>query len=159
MQLTGTSKSNNFVGSQIQLNMKNRNTFKGAELLDISLAGGFEKQVGGDQASTNGTTLTGDINLYVPRFIVPFKIINPRTEFVPRTKFNLGSEFLNRSDLYRLDAVRGGLGYVWRQNTKVEHDLTLLKFTYTQPSTITPIPTPSSGRIMHFNRHLKSNSL
>ena len=138
LQLTGTSKSNNFVGSQIQINMKNRNFLKGAELLDIALAGGFEKQVGGDQASTNGTTLTGDINLYVPRFIVPFKIINPSTEFVPRTKFNLGFEFLNRSDLYRLDAVRGGLGYVWRQTTKVEHDLTLFGFTYTQPSNITP---------------------
>jgi outer membrane protein assembly factor BamA len=138
LQLTGTSKSNNFVGSQIQINMKNRNFLKGAELLDIALAGGFEKQVGGQQYSTNGTTLTGDVSLYVPRFIVPFRIINPHTEFVPRTKFNIGFEFLNRKDLYRLDAVRGGLGYVWRQTSKIEHDFTLLGFSYTQPSNITP---------------------
>ncbi|MHA4843430.1 translocation and assembly module lipoprotein TamL [Flavitalea antarctica] len=137
-QLNGTSKSNNFVGSQIQINMKNRNFLRGAELLDISLAGGFEKQVGGQQYGTNGTTLTGDINLFVPRFIVPFRIINPRTEYVPRTRFNLGFEFLNRKDLYRLDAVRGGLGYVWRESRKIEHDLSLLGFTYTQPSNITP---------------------
>ncbi len=137
-QLAGNSKSNNFVGSEVKITAKNRNFLKGAELLDIALAGGFEKQVGGTQFSTNAYSLTGDINLYVPRFIVPFRIINPRTEFVPRTRFNLGYEFLNRSDLYRLHAIRGGLGYVWRESDKIEHNLTLLGFSYVQPSRITP---------------------
>jgi outer membrane protein assembly factor BamA len=138
LQLSGNSKSNNFVGSELQLSMKNRNWLKGAELLDIVLAGGFEKQVGGTQFSTNAYSLTGDINLYVPRFIVPFRIINPNTPFVPRTKFNIGYEFLSRSDLYRLQAVRGGLGYVWKQTEKIEHNLTLLGFSYVSPSRITP---------------------
>jgi len=136
--VSGSSKSNNFIGSEVQLQMKNRNFLKGAELLDIALAGGFEKQVGGTQYSTNAYSLTGDINLYVPRFIVPFRLINPHTPFVPRTKFNLGYEFLNRSDLYRLHAIRGGLGYVWRETDKIEHNLTLLGFSYIQPSRITP---------------------
>ncbi|HMF73198.1 MAG TPA: BamA/TamA family outer membrane protein, partial [Flavitalea sp.] len=47
-------------------------------------------------------------------------------------------EFLNRSDLYRLHAIRGGLGYVWRETDKIEHNLTLLGFSYIQPSRITP---------------------
>ena len=138
-QVSGNSKSSNFVGSEVQINMKNRNFLKGAELLDIALAGGFEKQVGGgDQLARNAFSLSGDVNLYVPRFIVPFRLINPHTPFVPRTKFNLGYEFLNRSDLYRLHALRGGLGYVWRETDKIEHNLTLLGFSYVQPSKITP---------------------
>jgi outer membrane protein assembly factor BamA len=137
-QVTGSSKSNNFVGSEVQIRAKNRNLKRGAELLDIAVGAGFEKQVGGQQVSRNAYSLTGEANLYVPRFIVPFRIINPRTEFVPRTKFSVGYEFLNRSELYRLHAVRGGFGYVWKETEKIEHDLTMFGFSYVQPSRITP---------------------
>lgn len=140
-QVSGNSKSNNFVGSQVQLNMKNRNLLRGAELLDLTVAGGFETQVGGktdSTASTNAWSLTGDFNLYVPRFIVPFRIINPRTTFVPRTKFNLGYEFLNRADLYSLESIRGGFGYVWKETEKITHDLTMFGFNSVRPLRITP---------------------
>jgi outer membrane protein assembly factor BamA len=139
-QVSGNSKSNNFVGSEVRLNMKNRNLLRGAELLDLTVAGGFETQVGGKTttASQNAWSLTGDFNLYVPRFIVPFRIIDPKTPFVPRTKFNLGYEFLNRADLYSLESIRGGFGYVWKETEKITHDLTMLGFNSVRPTKITP---------------------
>ncbi len=45
--VTGTSKSNNFVGSEVKLTQTTRNLFRGAEQLDVSVSGGFETQVSG----------------------------------------------------------------------------------------------------------------
>jgi hemolysin activation/secretion protein len=89
------------------------------------------------QTSTNAWSFTGDFNLYIPRFIVPFRLIDPITPFVPRTRFNLGFELLNRPQLYTLRGLRGGFGYVWKESEKIEHDLTMVGFNYVQPSNIT----------------------
>src|SRR5690606_29873807 len=40
-QVTGTSKSNNFIGSELKITHTNRNLFRGAEQLITSLGGGF----------------------------------------------------------------------------------------------------------------------
>lgn len=58
--VTGTSKSNNFVGSEVKLTQTTRNVFRGAEILDISASGGFETQVSGKSAQNlNSYSLTG----------------------------------------------------------------------------------------------------
>ena len=41
------SKSNNFTGPRMNLSILNRNTFKGAELLNLNMAGSFEAQLSG----------------------------------------------------------------------------------------------------------------
>jgi outer membrane protein assembly factor BamA len=137
LQLNGNSKSNNFVGSEIKLQMLNRNVFRGAEQLDINLGGGFETQVGGNQLSTNAYTINGEVGLNFPRFVSPFKIINPRTGFVPKTRIALAYEFLNRKDLYNLTAIRGSFGYNWKRNNYWEHGFQPFSFSYALPSNIT----------------------
>ncbi|MBC7615385.1 MAG: hypothetical protein H7202_04905, partial [Pedobacter sp.] len=42
--VTGTNKSNNFVGSEVKITHTTRNLFRGAEILDVSASGGFETQ-------------------------------------------------------------------------------------------------------------------
>ncbi len=140
LELNGNSKSNNFIGSEVSLRMINRNLMRGAEKLDISLGGGFENQVGGGttQLSTRSLTLNGEVGLSFPRFISPFRIINPRTPFVPNTRMAVGYEILKRSGLYTLKAVRGNYGYNWKQNNYWEHIFLPLNFNYVLPSNITP---------------------
>jgi len=138
VQLSGSSKSNNFVGSEINVQLTNRNLFRGAEALEVHVGGGFETQVGGNQLSTNSYTLTGEVALNVPRFVSPFRLINPRTPYVPRTRVSLSYEQLSRTNLYTLRALRLGWGYSWQKNRYWEYTLTPLNISYTLPGNITP---------------------
>ncbi|HEY8389211.1 MAG TPA: hypothetical protein VIK74_11430, partial [Parasegetibacter sp.] len=137
LQVNGSSKSNNFVASELRLQMKNRNWFRGAEMLELNFGGGYETQIGGEQLSTNSYTLNGDINVYFPSFVSPFKLINPRIPFVPRTRISAGFELLNRANLYTLRAIKGSYGYNWRQSTRIEHTFNPFTMSYTQPDNIT----------------------
>jgi hypothetical protein len=50
-ELSGNSKSNNFVGSELSINYRNLNVFKSAEILEAKITGGFDTQVGGEQTT------------------------------------------------------------------------------------------------------------
>lgn len=138
LQLSGSTKSNNFVGSELKLKMLNKNLFRGAESLEFNLSGGFETQVGGNQLSTNSYTLKSEVILSFPRFVSPFKFINPRTPFVPRTRIGMSYEQLSRTDLYTLRALRAGLSYDWQKNSHWENIFTPINLVYSLPTNITP---------------------
>lgn len=141
LELTGSSKSNNTVGSQVKLTILNRNWLKGANRLELKLAGGFDWQVGGkkaDQAATNGYTLDAELAISIPKFYVPGFSINPRTPYVPRTRISAGFELLSRPGLYNLNSVTLQYGYVWRQSPFIDHVLNPLSISYVLPSNITP---------------------
>ncbi|GAA4300878.1 BamA/TamA family outer membrane protein [Compostibacter hankyongensis] len=138
-QVSGYSKSNNFVGSEVSISARNRNWLKGAELLEVKLAGGFETQVGGKQVtgSSNSYSLSPEVNLYIPRFITPFKGINGSTIFVPKTILNVGYELLKRTGFYNLNSFRFQGGYNWKENEAKEHTLNVVSVNYVLPSHIT----------------------
>lgn len=137
-EVSGTSKSNSFVGSQLKLTAKNRNFQHKANLLEIMLGGGFETQVGGKttQVSTNAYSLNAEVALTVPRFFTPIPIIrfNPRTPYVPRTRFSVGYEMLSRPNLYNLNAFNLQYGYIWKQTKFLDHTLYPVAITYVLPS-------------------------
>lgn len=138
LEVSGTSKSNSFVGSQLKLSAKNRNFQHKANLLEINLGGGFETQVGGKatQVSTNAYSLNTEVALTVPRFFTPVPVIrfNPRTPYVPRTRFSIGYEMLSRPNLYNLNAFNLQYGYIWKQTKFLDHTLYPVAVTYVLPS-------------------------
>ncbi len=138
LEISGTSKSNSFVGSQLKLSAKNRNFQHKANLLEISLGAGFETQVGGKttQVSTNAYSLKGEVSLTVPRFFTPLPFVhfNPRTPYVPRTRFSLSYEMLSRPSLYNLNAFSLQYGYIWKQTKYLDHTLYPAAVTYVLPS-------------------------
>lgn len=138
-ELTGTSKTNNLIGSQITLGWKHRNTFGAAEHLSINLFAGAELQINGNFAKTATYRIGGDISLSVPRFVVPLIRIRTRGEFVPRTNLLIGYEQLNRQMLYTLRSVRGNFGYLWKESLKSEHQLFLLAVNYVKPLSISQL--------------------
>ena len=71
-EITGNTKSNNYVGSQITLSFKNRNTFRGAEELGIHANVGTEMQYGGNKSGYNTYDVGGGVTLTIPKFVVPF---------------------------------------------------------------------------------------
>lgn len=139
-ELTGNSKSNNFVGTVAKVTAVNRNWLQRANRLEINLAGGYEWQVGGKTTTqnTNGYNLDAEIAVSMPKFYVPGFTINPRTPYVPRTRISMGYEMLSRPGLYTLNSLKLQYGYNWRQSRFVDHTLNPLSISYVLPGKITP---------------------
>ncbi len=136
-EVLGTTKSNNLTGSEVSVSWRNRNAFGGAELLSIRAYTGFEVQVSGTQRGYNTLRLGGEATLSIPRFVVPFFDPNTTNAFVPRTKFTLGYELLNKRKLYTLNSFRGQAGYIWKQDARKEHEVNLVSINYVQPANVT----------------------
>ncbi|WP_346320966.1 BamA/TamA family outer membrane protein [Chitinophaga sp. YIM B06452] len=134
-EVSGTSKSSGFVGSQVKISARNRNFQRKANVLEINLGGGFETQVGGrtTNVSTNAYSFNAEVALTLPRFYTPLIYFNPRTPYVPRTRFSVGYELLNRPALYNLNAFTLQYGYIWKQTKFLDHALFPVAITYALP--------------------------
>ena len=133
LELQGRTTSANFMGSQININWKNRNAFKGAEAFTIGLFGSTDLQMGGSTKGNNvyqGGIKTG---ITWPRFISPFNFKSDNA-YIPHTNLNLGYSINRRVKLYTLNSFTGSFGYEWRENAKRSHQLNLLNITYVNPT-------------------------
>lgn len=131
VELNGNSKSNNYNGSQVSVSWRNRNFFKGGELLTVNGTYGFEVQVNGYNSNIYRVGLEG--TLTYPRFLVPFLDINPSSGFVPKTNITLAYEALDRVNAYTLNSLRGSFGYAWKQSPLKEHQFSPISINYVQP--------------------------
>jgi len=128
--VTGTSKSNNFVGSEVKVTQTTRNLFRGAEQLDMSVSGGFETQTRGLSVGRNQLSLTAEAKLTFPRLIVPFYKPNTTTAFIPKTITSLSYQMLSRGSEYTLHAFKGEYGYNFKENIYKEHNLNPISISY-----------------------------
>ena len=136
-EISGNTKSNNYVGSLLTLTFRNRNTFRGAEHLDIYANTGSEVQYGGYQSGYNTYQLGGGITFTIPKFVVPFFKFNTTNAFVPKSKINLSYDLLNRRKLYTLNSFKAELGYVWKPNIKVQQEFNPFSINYVRALNIT----------------------
>jgi len=136
-EIYGTSKSDNLIGTQLNLGWKNRNIFRGGEILSIDAYGGFEVQYSSNTQGYDTYHAGLDNKLAFPRFIIPFFNLNTTGAFVPKTNIELGYDFLNKIRLYTLNSFRGSFGYDWKENAQKEHRLNPIAITYVQPLNVT----------------------
>jgi outer membrane protein assembly factor BamA len=140
-ELRGTSKSNNFVGSEVKVTAKNRNWLHEANLLEISVSGGLEWQVGGKQTNVqtggNSYNFKAEAAVTIPRFYQPLFKFNVRTPYVPRTRISLSYELYSRSQLYNLNAYTFQFQYIWRKTQFLEHKWSPVAITYVLPTKTT----------------------
>ncbi|HOY97128.1 MAG TPA: BamA/TamA family outer membrane protein [Catalimonadaceae bacterium] len=129
VEVQGVSKSNNFIGPGINFSHRNRNAFKGAELLILGLRSSFETQLNGPYKGKFTYELNPKVELYVPRFISPVPI-RTRSMYVPRTKFIFDYSYLNRVNYFTINSFKFSYGYKWKSGLAVDHDLGLLNLTY-----------------------------
>lgn len=138
------TKSNNMTGSQVSLSWKNRNTFREAELLTVSITGGFEMQYSGQFRGYNTYRLGADAEFSIPRFVIPWIKLNTTDAYVPRTIIQLGYEALTRLKLYTLNSFHSNMGYAWKPRARKEHILYPIALNYVQPFNVTKIYTDSA---------------
>lgn len=126
----GSSKSNNFVGPSMSLDYKNRNRWKGAEVLGTTFNGGFETQISGRQKGLNSYETGFNLSVTIPRLLSPLRFnISPDSE-IPKTTINLGNSFLRRAGFYSISRSTINFGYSWNKSKKVFHRLNIADLNY-----------------------------
>ncbi|MBC7888433.1 MAG: BamA/TamA family outer membrane protein [Ferruginibacter sp.] len=134
-QVSALSKSNNSSGTDFTLSLKNRNAFRSAEQLSISGFLGLETQIAGQQ-NVGTTRYGGDLDLLIPR-IIPHIGFGRNSDFVPKTRINLGYEYFRRTDQYTLNSFKSSFGWVWNTSIATEHQFNPIALNYVLPSSIT----------------------
>src|SRR5918993_4690146 len=135
-QVSALTKSNNTSGSDLTVSVKDRNAFRSAEQLSLSGFFGLETQIAGNQ-NVGTTRFGGDIDLVIPRIIGPVKF-GRNSDFVPKTKMNLGYEYFRRTDQYTLNSLRSSFGWIWNTSITTEHQYRPINVVYVVPTDVTP---------------------
>lgn len=131
LEIEGITKSNGNIGPLFSITHRNRNTFRGAELLILNGNAGFETQISGNNKAFNSYILGAEAELNFPRFITPFfKIKNTSSKYIPKTFVKLGYQLNNRVRYYRLNSFATSFGYEWNETDKVKHVLSPIVINY-----------------------------
>ncbi len=122
LEIDGTSRSNNFNGSQVILSWRNRNAIRRAELLTINANAGIEYQIGGGDKNITNYRFGLDAILSFPRLVSPIRFkYDVRRKALPKTNVTAGYQTIIRGGLYRINSFQTTFGYAWRQSQQVEH--------------------------------------
>ncbi|HMQ75461.1 MAG TPA: BamA/TamA family outer membrane protein [Flavobacteriales bacterium] len=127
------AKSNQFAGPALRVGFKDRDVFRGAEVLSTDLKVGFEAQIGRGRTGTYAFLTEATISLMVPR-IEPFHLKKVSRSYVPHTKVDLKVGTFDRIDLYGLTTLGTTFGYGYRQTRRLWHDLTVVDLGISQLS-------------------------
>lgn len=123
VQMQTVTKSNNYTGPALTLSYKNRNLSKGAELFIFNIDGSFETQLTGEKKGLNSFEVGANTQLFVPKFITPFKVRNESSQFVPKTKFDLGFRVLQRVEYFNMNSANFSYGYTWKETAQKEYQI------------------------------------
>lgn len=127
IETEGTNTSGN-LGVSGSFIFQNRNLFKGAELLELRLKGGIAAQRLANTTSKNLTSnarefntieFGPELNLYVPRFLLPFKVYASKRAN-PKTVFTSALNYQKRPD-YERTITNFSLGYTWKETAQKTH--------------------------------------
>lgn len=124
------SKSNNYMGPRLNFNFANRNTFNGAELLNLNMAASYEAQFSGKNKNLFSYSLSPQIELFIPRFLVPFKI-RTSSMYVPKTRFSISYTYMKRVTYFDMQTFQFVYGFKWREDIRKEHELNPIVISYT----------------------------
>jgi len=128
------SKSNNYTGPRMNLSILNRNAFNGAELLNLNLAGSFEAQLSGAEKNFYSYSYNPQLELTFPRFMLPFKIKQTNSLYVPTTHLLLSYNYLKRVNYFDMNIFRFVYGFKWKENIRKEHELNPVDISFTKVS-------------------------
>jgi outer membrane protein assembly factor BamA len=131
------SKSNNYTGPELNLSVLNRNTFKGAELLNLTMGGSFEAQIGQNN-NLFSYSLNPQLELTFPRFLVPFSI-SSFSRYIPKTRFLLSYNYLKRVGYFDQNTFQFIYGFKWKRDIRVEQEFNPVNISYTTIGNQSPV--------------------
>jgi len=123
------TKSNNYTGPRLNLNFLNRNTFNGAELLNLNMAGSFETQLSGTNKNLYSYSLNPQVELIFPRFLVPFRI-RTNSLYIPKTSFSVSYNYLKKVNYFDMSTFQFAYGFNWKEDIRKEHKFNPISISY-----------------------------
>jgi len=137
-EVVARQTSANYSGTQFSLDFKDRNLFKGAELLTVSLFTSTDVQFGHVKTGYNIYQYGIQPSLSWPRFISPFNFETDNA-FIPHTILTTGYTLIQESKLFTLNSYNGSWGYQWKPSIHKQNTLDLLDVTYVDAASISQI--------------------
>lgn len=136
-EVQGIVKDNGFAGPGLTISNRNRNLFKGAELLVFNFNGNYEVQISRDLPPLQAFEFGITPQLIFPKFLVPFHMPRTYSVFIPKTKIEAGYTIENREGYYLLNSFELTFGYNWKESITKEHTLTpvIINFVNTTQTT------------------------
>ncbi len=135
-QVDAFTKENSYLGSQVSINMRNRNTFKGAEQLNLRMYGGFET-TNADSIRNNNYRLGAEVSLKFPRYVLPFFRIKENNFYPPNTSMTAGYEWFRKQLLYTKNFFRFQHEYSWKPNYREQINVSPVSLSYLNASQVT----------------------
>jgi outer membrane protein assembly factor BamA len=109
-------------GPFINLRLKTRNPFGGAEVLEVGVRAGFEGQLpriadskGAALEPVYTTQLGATAALILPQFLVPFRTNHFLTKYNPKTRFSLSETYVKRPE-YTRSNFDFAYDYIWQKS-------------------------------------------
>ncbi len=140
IELEGTNSSGN-IGGGGNLVYQHRNLFMGAENFDFRVKGAIESlKETNTGKNANMLELGAEANLFIPKFILPFKTQQFIKKYNPKTTLKLAYNFQRRPD-YTRTVANASFGYIWKGNRFVTHiinpiEVNLVQIPYKSPDFI-----------------------
>ena len=138
-------------GPEAKVGFTRRNTFHGAEKLDVNLHGSYEWQASGSE-NMNSYQYGFDASIEFPRIIAPFYNSDRvrrgsdgrprrRRRFIstPTTLAKVSTDIIRRPKYYKMHIVSGEWTYRWQSSAQSTHEFSplTLKYQYMNSSTET----------------------
>lgn len=127
-ELDMVTKSNDYSGPRVNLSLLDRNTFRGAESLNLSMAGSFEAQLGKNN-NLYSYAWNPQAELTLPRLLLPFRI-QTNSLYIPKTRFLLSYNFLKRVNYFDMNSFQFVSGYKWKNNVMQEQTFDPVNISY-----------------------------
>ena len=155
---TEATNSGGDLGISGSVTYTNKNIFKGAEVLTVSLKGGLEAQeiINLGEISDEGRIFnTGELifnsSIYFPKFLSPIPLKTFARDYQPRTNLNLGGSVQKRYAYSRYINM-ASFGYDWKANNRLQFVLTPIYVNYVK---VNPIPEFQALLDLETNQRIK----
>lgn len=135
-EIDGFTKENNYIGSQVSVNWKNRNAFRGGEQLGVKVYGGFQTS-SADSFRNNSFRVGSEVSLKMPRYAIPFFNIKENFFYPPNTNLLLGYEWYRQELYYTKNLFRFQYDFTWKRNLQTVITLAPVSLSYLQVTGVT----------------------
>jgi len=126
------------VGTALSISYRNRNLLKGAEAFRVNTNFGLDflpQRIGTDSLFT-GTDFGIETELYLPKFLVPFRLRDITRRNDPRTRLALNYNYFDRIAYFRSQLFTLSFGYEWNETFNKKHRINPFNINYFQVGNI-----------------------
>ncbi|MEO6915522.1 MAG: BamA/TamA family outer membrane protein [Chitinophagaceae bacterium] len=115
--------TSNLFGIGLNIGLRNRNLFRESVQASTNIRGGIELGT----KTRLVQTLLGSIsqNVYIPHFVLPFKIKAEENLGSSRTIFNVNMSYTDRRDFFALGSINGSVAYEWSKFSRSQRRRTV----------------------------------